>query len=246
MFRKSYRRLLRWNDEFRSPSSRSARTSGHARRRMPSSALADGQNALGLAACPIVECRRALRRIGRLLGSAKDSPTSPHELEDRSAATPRTHAACPSCSATARLQRTSPREGPAMIGRRTRPARVAVLALVFAIGLLAPPRPSEVRAATPDLTIVSDATYHVRPAIARAGHGRHDRSRTIFAIRRAPLASRHRVPRRPAGNLALRSRQCVAVGSAPRGGTTTTRCCGSTSGGACSAARPRKYRLRST
>jgi hypothetical protein len=38
------------------------------------------------------------------------------------------------------------------------------LALVFAIGLVAsPPAASDVRAATPDLTIVSDATYQVRP-----------------------------------------------------------------------------------
>jgi hypothetical protein len=39
-----------------------------------------------------------------------------------------------------------------------------VLALVFAIGLVAsPPVASDVRAATPDLTIVTDATYNVRP-----------------------------------------------------------------------------------
>ena len=51
-----------------------------------------------------------------------------------------------------------------MIGGRTRRLGLTVLALVFAVGLVAaPPAASEVRAATPDLTIVSDATYQVRP-----------------------------------------------------------------------------------
>jgi len=51
-----------------------------------------------------------------------------------------------------------------MTGGRARRLGLAVLALVFAIGLLAaPPAASEVRAATPDLTIVSNATYQVRP-----------------------------------------------------------------------------------
>ena len=51
-----------------------------------------------------------------------------------------------------------------MTGGRARRLGLTVLALIFAIGLLAaPPAASEVRAATPDLTIVSNATYQVRP-----------------------------------------------------------------------------------
>ena len=126
-----------------------------------------------------------------------------------------------------------------MTGGRARRLGLTVLALVFAIGLLAaPPAASEVRAATPDLTIVSNATYQVRPG---------DRLVRVTAMTTSKNTLRDTATRRYFFDTAflavlpgtfLGSTAAAAPPCGPRAGTATTRCCGSTSGSGCSAARP--------
>ena len=168
LFRKSYRRLLRWNDEF--PFAKFS--IGEDERpllavELPTSALADGPDALGLALARIVGVADALfdESTDWLWLGGKVPDQSARTLEERAAHRPiRTPAARavrrpPGCE-----RRRPGRGGPGMTGGRARRLGLTVLALIFAIGLLAaPPAASEVRAATPDLTIVSNATYQVRP-----------------------------------------------------------------------------------
>ena len=114
-----------------------------------------------------------------------------------------------------------------MSGGRTRRLGMAVLALVVAVGLLAaPPSASEVRAATPDLTIVSNATYQVRPGdrlvrvtvdMTLKNHLRDTAARRYFF----DTASTWPCCREPP---ASGSTAAAAPRFEPRAGTTTTRC----------------------
>ena len=224
MFRKSYRRLLRWNDEFpfakfsigederpllavELPSVRTGGRSGSAR----SGACADRGGR-----------RRALRRVGRLVvARRKGSRPVRTELEERAAHRRCTHPCCPSCSTAARLRaRTSPawrslhdrRPHPASrvdrprAGLRDRPAGRP------ARGLRGPggdPRPDD-----REQRDLSGAAR--RPP--RAGDGRHDPQEPSSRYGRASLLLRHRVPRRPAGNLGFpcqRQRRPLGPGHAP-------------------------------
>ena len=106
MFRKSYRRLLRWNDEF--PFAKFS--IGEDERpllavELPSAALADGQNALGLALARIVGVADAL------FDESADWLWLGGKVPDQSARSSRNERLiaryaprCPSCSATARLR----------------------------------------------------------------------------------------------------------------------------------------------
>ena len=185
MFRKSYRRLLRWNDEF--PFAKFS--------------VADDERPLLAVEIPIAEADAdalglALARIlgiaDRLLDESKDwlwlggrMPDTGDRTSANAALLDRYTARLPELlEAEVELPEPAdadaddaetPAEPVPTRGRLvTRRLGLLLLAVVAATGLLATPAgTSEVRAATPDLTIVSNARYDVQPdAAPRPGHRR--------------------------------------------------------------------------
>ena len=151
MFRKSYRKLLRWNDEFP----------------FVKFSVAEDERPVLAVELPIArpEPTRSGWRIARILAIADRLLDESRRwlwlggrMPDPGDRVGR--ATRPSSTATRRGWRSS------LSRMRPPPAFAAPLALVAALGLLAAPGRSraEVRAATPDLTIVTDARYDVQPA----------------------------------------------------------------------------------
>ena len=174
MFRKSYRRLLRWNDEF--PFAKfSCREDERPLLAVEVPIETADADALGLALA------RILGIADRLLDELKDWLWLGGRMPDRGDRTSakaefldRYAAACPSWSDPddARgLRRYGGDRGarrPEPVDMSRRSAAPALLAFVAATGLLATPGGrAEVRAAAPGLTIVGSARYDVQPEAER-------------------------------------------------------------------------------
>ena len=181
MFRKSYRKLLRWNDEFpfakfavsederpllpielpiadtpaRRPRSARAGAGPHRRHRRP---VARGVRRLA------VDRREDARPVGsnaaqrRPVGTVRGPPRRAGRRRGRRRATPPQRAT---------PRRAIRRPGPPPGHEHRRLARLVLaflIAVVALAGALPATAPRDVRAATPDLAIVSDAHYDVQPS----------------------------------------------------------------------------------
>ena len=173
----------------------------------------------------------------------------PRSTAPASASSPATRRTWPSCwtppSAGPAGAGCRPRRGHRVTAGRIRPALAAlVVALVLAVlapgaGLVAP---AAVRGADPGLTVVTDATYTVRPeARRRRRRGGHHRSQPHVRDPDPPVLLRPHLPRGPArGDQRRGSRVRRGPASGWPGGPRMRRSCGSTSGHACTAARARR------
>ena len=173
MFRKSYRRLLRWNDEF--PFAKFS--------------ISDDERPVLAVELPIAEATadRLGLALARILGMADRLldesagwlwlggriPDQGDRTGRNEALLARYEAALPELLGPDGGRRRPDRRGPGSRthrrGRRVSRRLLSVaLALVAALGLLGTPVATrEVSAATPDLTIVADARYDVQPAQRR-------------------------------------------------------------------------------